>query len=372
MNPDRIVGHPAQQLKPVRVAISARFDNLQGKKMSNAQNNPTDTLIERARLPRLIVAIISPILVLVIAKAIGQYAFAALILPTWLGALIGLAGGSVAALYIIKRSFIINEAVQAFVTVDPAASLLGKENALVSYGPGTHLCYWWEQRLSGNNVSLVAAAQDISTTIQTANGIVTTQGSVRLRPDVQRLPEFLSGVASAPGELTGLIQEEINAWLGKFPVEVAVQSLRELNDKLKEEFVLAVHPLEVRYGVKIDDVTVNEILPSKQLQETMGALSESATIDLIVAKSFGKNTAKLLQLAVKKGDIASDEVNRRRMQTMAMSGNLQGMDLKSSDFNLNIAGLKDIPPELIGAFGAIAKTMGIYSQIKTPNKGPSK
>lgn len=329
------------------------------------QTNPSDSIIERSRIGRLISVILSPILALIFLHFLGRVLFGLFYLPPFLGGVVGLSIGNAVAIYLVLRSFIYNEAVQAFVTVNPLASLFSKENVLVSYGPGTHLCYWWEQRLAGYNVLLNTAAENMETAVQASNGTLFTKASTRLRPDLTRLPQFLSGVASAPAELTGLIQQEINVWLAGKTVEQALATMDALNKDLQKKFVDSDHEIEQRYGIIIDDVTVNEILPSKELQETMGALFESETIDMIVAKSFGYANAKTLQAAIKKGSVASEEVNRRRTQTIAMSGNLQGMNLNSSDFNLNIGGIKDIPPELIQAFGTIAQSLNNVSNMRS-------
>ncbi len=326
---------------------------------TNNQTNPSDAIIKRNRFGRLLSVILSPILAIILLHFLGRFLFGSFYLPPFLGGLLGLSLGSVVAIYLVLRSFIYNEAVQGFVTVNPLASLFTEENVLVSYGPGTHLCYWWEQRLAGYNVLLNTAAENMETAVQASNGTLFTKASTRLRPDLTRLPQFLSGVASAPAELTGLIQQEINVWLAGKTVEQALATMDALNKDLQKKFVDSDHEIEQRYGIIIDDVTVNEILPSKELQETMGALFESETIDMIVAKSFGYSSPKTLQTAVNKGKVANEEVNRRRTQTMAMSGNLQGMNLNSSDYNFNVGGMKDIPPELIQAMGAFAASIAM-------------
>lgn len=330
-----------------------------------SEYNQTDSMItNRENGSRLMIAIASPLLAVSLLY-LGGISFAAWFgLPHVLGSATGLALGAWVAIWIISRSYITNGAVAAFVTVDPLVTILGSGSPLVSYGPGFHFCYWWERRDGGNNVNLGEAAETFTVPVQVPTGKFTVKYSVRLRPDIRYLPEFLAGVASVAAELGGIISAEIINFMSlkKKTVTEAIASTAELNDHLKHTFVEKstddeVTKFEKRFGIMVGDVTVEEILPTDEVQKTMSAITEAEVIDKIVAKSFGYSNAKALNTAIKSGKVAAEEVNKRRTQTMAFSGNLQGMDLKEHTFRLE--GLDKVDPAVAQA---IATVLGGFAQ----------
>jgi len=326
-----------------------------------------DIITDRDRASRMLVAISSPIIALFLGYMIGVSFAAFFNIPLVLGYSAGLGIGAFAAVWLVSKSYVTNAAIGAFVTIDPLVTIFGGDNPLVSYGPGFHFCYWWEKREGGNNVDLGEAAEKYTVTMQVPSGTVTVKYSARLRPDIAHLPEFLSGVASVAAEVGGLISAEIIDYMKGKTVNEALQCLAELNEHLKAKFKHGVagdetSDFEERFGVKIGDVTAEELLPSKEVQETMSAVTEAEVIDLIVAKSFGYDDVKSLAAAVENKKVDSAEVNRRRTQTLAMSGNLQGMDLKEHTFNLQIQGLKDIDPALIQALSNTGPALAVVAQ----------
>ncbi len=334
--------------------------------MAQTQTNPLDSDIDRDRSTRLTSTFVSPILALGLSTTIGKFLLTtALGLPDWFGFAIGCAGGTWLALELIERSIIVNKSVQAFVTVDPLISLLNEGNALVSYGPGTHFCHFWEQRIPENNIGLGAVAINITGTVQTKNGTLTKKGSVRLRPNIKQLEAFISGVGAIPSDLAGLIEAEVVEYLSNKDVLEVLLKIKDLNLHLKRKFVEdehgkhVSHPIEDRYGIIIDDVTIDELLPSKEIMETMGTLTESQLLNKIVAESFGFDNTSYFNEAIAERKFTNEEVTRRRTEIMAMSGNLQGMDLKRADYNVNLNGLGDISPEVAQAIAtAITAVMG--------------
>ncbi len=348
------------------------------------QTNPTDDMIVRDRAPRWLVAIVSPILALMLGWVIGILIFALLKFNVTFGGILGLGLGFWMAVTLIKNSIIKNGAVQAFVTVDTLKSMIGAGNALVSYGPGTHVCYWWETRSSGNNINLSGVAESFAGIIQCIDGTVTNKGEFRLRPDITKLPEFLSGVATAASNLSSLIEAEKLSFISSKDVATALDSVDALNKHLHTKFVhgpnqqSAATELEERYGVVIDDVTVSEMLPSKEVQETMSAVSEARIIALAVRNFLCdlKGIAKVgtaYDDAVRSGEITATEIGETRDRIMAMSGNLQGMELTRTQFDLNINGLADIPAEslafLVTAAQSIAGVKAATSNKPTQPQG---
>ncbi len=332
--------------------------------------NQIDDTVDRDRVSRMIVAVASPLLAVLLGYMVGVSFAAFFGLPLVIGYTGGLGLGAFVGVWLISKSYITNGTVVAFVTLNPLITAFGSGNPLVTYGPGFHFCYWWEKRDGGNTVDLGEAAETYSAVIQVPSGKFTVKYSVRLRPDIERLPEFLSGVASIAAELGGIISAQIIDFVNikndhgrPLTISEAIASLAKLNGYLKCEFEHGkVHgddasDFEKRFGVMIGDVTAEEILPSKEVQETMSAVTEAEVIDKIVANSFGYDDVKALRAAVLAKEVKDEEINRRRTQTLAMSGNLQGMDLKEHTFNLQIQGLNDIDPALIHAITAAAPAL---------------
>lgn len=337
---------------------------------SHDEYNQTDAMITtRDNGSRLAVAIVSVLFTLIVGYLIGKGFAAFFKLPGLLGTSMGLGLSGLGLLWLIPRLYVINNAVSAFVTID----LLTSE--LVTYGPGFHFCFPWEKRSGSNAVDLSEAAENFSFEVQTPTGNLKGKFSIRLRPDITRLPQFLAGVASVAADLGDIIKAYILTYLSDKPLITALKDSADLNKDLADEFKHGgtqnekASEFEKRFGVIIGDITVSELMPSGALQETMSAQTESIVIDSIVAASFGKKSMKEVQSAIVAGEIQQDEVNRRRNQTMAMSGNLQGMDFSESTFNLKISGLEKIDPAIAEAIAAVGPHIAKFAgSQKTPAK----
>lgn len=341
--------------------------------MNQNEINQTDSLIiDRSREVRAVVAIASLVALFIAGIMVGGGFAVFFKLPAILGTGAGLALGGLLVMWILPKIYIVNSAVSAFVTIDLFATLFGGNKSLVTYGPGFHFCFPWEKREGDNTVDLTEAAEGFPFKVQAIGGNLDGKYSVRLRPDITRLPEFLAGVAAVAADLGDLITAEIVADLSNQEVNTALKNVAALNKKLADKFKHGerqgeeASAFEERFGVIIGDVTVSELMPSKEVSETMSAQTESAVIDDIVAKSFGKDTIRDLQASVDAGVISQDEVNRRRNQTMAMSGNLQGMDFSESTFNLRISGLDKVDPALAEAITAAAPLIARFGGQQKP------
>lgn len=310
--------------------------------------NQTDSQIVRDRGSRFAITVICPITVLLMGYSLGGVFATFFKLPTILGNTTGAIAGVIVASWMISRSFIINDAVSAFVTVNPLAT----GNKLRSYGPGTHFCYWWEQRASGNNVDLSEAAENFKIKVQSTTGGLMVAYSVRLRPDIEKLPEFLSGVASVAADIGDLISAKIMSELGTKPQEEALTKLSTLNEELRKTFYEGASGFEKRFGVKLGDVTVHSILPTEEVQKALDGAAESAALDKIVARTLGYPLIDDVHAAVAAGKITSEEVATATENAMVITDNLHGMDLKRQTFILRIQGQKD----LVDAAKAIAES----------------
>jgi hypothetical protein len=336
--------------------------------------NQTDSMVGRDRLPRAVVAVGGPFLIVFLSFLIGAGLFTFFDLPTFIGAGAGLFLGGFGAIWLFCRSYVTNPAITAFMTVDPLVALIGGEDPHVTYGPGFHFAYPWEQRDAGNTVSLAEAAENFEVKIAGPTGGFTLKYSARLRPDIRRIPEFLGGVASVASDLGDLISAEIIAVMANKPVQEALLHVPPLNESLRNKFAHGetqgsdVTGFEERFGVIIGDVTIGEITPSKEVEETMSAVTESAIIDEMVYRSFGFKSTTALRKAIESGTVKAEEVDRRRHQAMAMSGNLQGMDLKEQTFNLRVQGLDNVDPGLVSAITAMAPAVAA-ALTKTTGSG---
>lgn len=346
-----------------------------------SDHNQTDSKVERNRLGRTIVALLTPIAAIWIGYQLGILFSVIFNTPLILGKLPGIGLGTFLGIWLFSKSVITNDAVMAFVTIDPVRTFMNWPDALITYGPGSHFSYWWERREGANTVNLSEASQSFTTTTQGPAGTFTSKYSVRLRPDITRLPQFLAGVAAVEGDLSGLITTKINQFLSKLSVKAALVSLPTINEQLIDDFRHGkeqgeqASDFEKRFGVIIGDTTVEEILPSAQIQETMNSQTESKVIDLIVAKSFGKTSVKALNAGIANSEYTRADVMKTRDRVMAMSGNLQGMNLTEQAFNLNVTGLENLSPELFASAAQIAQAAaaarsGIAKAKPTPKQSP--
>lgn len=319
--------------------------------------NQTDNLVERDRASRTLVAIAAPFAILFTGYLIGVTFAAVFRLPMVLGNAAGLALGAIGAVWVASRSYIVNDAVASFVTVD----LWSKQ--LVTYGPGFHFSFPWEARSGANNVDLSEAAENGKFEVQAAAGTGTLRGafSVRLRPDIKNLPKFLAGVGSVASDLTGLINASILLYLSGKTVKEALTDLKGLNAHLRSEFHARVSKFEGRFGVIVGDVTVSEILPSKEVQKAMDGASESVALDGIVARTLGYPSIEAVHAAVAAGTLTSDQVGIATENALAMTDNLGGMAVERKTYTVRLQGdpgLIEAAKAIIPFAPAIAGAMG--------------
>ncbi len=266
------------------------------------------------------------------------------------------------------RTFIMNDTTMAFLTIDPLRTIFGSEKAFVTYGPGFHFCYPWEKRTGGNVVDLTEAAETFPIIAQAMNGVLKGKFAIRLRPNITTLPEFLSGVASVASEIGGLVSAEIIDWVKDKTTGDVLANVRGLNSYLHDKFVQGDSPFELRFGVTVGDVTVEELLPDEEVQKTSIVLAESEFIDLALAKHFGYTTIGDLQVAIQAKTVDGNAVEKLHTRLMAMSGNLQGMKLDETTHNINLTGLDKVDPAFGTALGAILATITQMKGAANGNK----
>ncbi len=342
------------------MATAIGFEDTVVEEEAIADYDQTDGVIVRDRAARTLVAVVSPFATLFMGYVFGV-AFASFFkLPTMLGTSLGLGLGALAVLWLIPKLYIVNDAVSAFVTVNLLETIMSKRSALVTYGPGFHFSFPWEKRSGGNNADLSEQAENFTFEVQATKegGTVTIKGkySVRLRPDIKHLPEFLGGVASIASDLGDIISAKIVEHLAKKSVKEILVELPSLNEMLAVNFKHGkkqhkdISDFEKRFGVIIGDVTVSELLPSKEVQKALDGASESAALDGIVARSLGYPNIEAVHAAVAAETLTSEHVAYATENAMAMTDNLHGLDLKRQTFTLRLQG----DPDLIDAAKALA------------------
>ncbi len=280
---------------------------------------------------------------------------------------LGLAG--LTTILLLPRLFVYNYAVSAFMTID----LLTDEH--VSYGPGLHPSFPWEARDAANNINLDEVPEKYVHEIILKDGKIQLEISARLRPDITMIPVFISGVGSAAEDLGGIITSNLTAYYTKtdMGVQEARRSSDPVNEHLEQTFQHGIgdtSEFERRFGLIVGDVTVGGIKVTAEVEETIGALTESRIIDQIVAESYGCETMKQIEEKIARGELDREDVNRRRTQAMAMSGNLQGMGLTESTTNFRLQGLDKVDPALATAIASLAPALNALF-AKGPGRGQS-
>jgi len=328
-----------------------------GTIIRNPQTEPLDSDFTRDRLSRYIIlglfVIGVPLIFILLGVVIAVMFFDNI---TLLGAIFGLGGGGLVMIANLEQLFIIrNSTTGLFVTQNILRSFLGKNDVNVVYGPGVHICFPWERRLKGNSIALQEAAQDFNFQVQCSDGLLNVTGSYRLRPDPKRPVPFLTGVAAVAEEISGLIITKAVTELKTKKVKSAMRNIVELTDILKDEFVgTEVKPetdIEKRFGIIISDVTIEQMLPSKELQRTMSALSEASAIAEGTAILLGM-TRRAASDKLEVDPTFRTQYNEARDRFLSVSGNLEGMDISRNEYLLRFDGLD---PEVIKDLGDIVK-----------------
>jgi hypothetical protein len=265
--------------------------------------------------------------------------------------LVGLVAGGFSVNELLKQSLVRNTTTQMFLTVDMLKSFFGKEKVNVPYGPGIHFSFPWEWRVEENNISLEEASEDFEFTVQCLDGTLTGKGSFRLRPDPEKPVSFLTGVAAVAEDLTDLIIVEAVDIFANKKITDATALIPELNKRLVKNIVDNTSDLEKRFGVIVGDATVKELLPSAEVQKTISALAEAGAIQEGTALLMGMSPAKLLE-KLEDGTVDQNAYKVARDRFMAISGNLEGMDIRRYELDLNASG---IDPETAQALTSLAQ-----------------
>jgi len=320
-----------------------------------------DRLLVRGRKLRAVIFFLAPVLLAIfggILVGFLTWVFLPIAALSWVGAAVGATGGIVAFLAICHMFIVKNNTTGLLVTLDQLQSLLGNDPNVV-YGPGTHLCFPWEARFARNNIPVEEVAEDFTFTALCQDGTLTGKGSFRLRPDFENPINYLSGVAAVGKDLHDLVVTFITGWFADRTMENAFKEKAELNRALNEVFVVGKTEFERRFGVKLGDITVSEILMSDEVQRTRGALNEGRVIVQGTAILLGFKTVAEMQAALKAGSITQEDVDRARREFRIISGNMDGATV--SRFEVDIRGLSS---EVATALGALLQNPNAAAALK--------
>lgn len=302
---------------------------------------PEDRYIERDRGLRFLCLVgfwvVIPILTAGVGYAIGGMVFNHSVMAN-IFAILGVGAGAYGMLAALERRFVIrNEITGLFVTQNELASIFGGD-VNVFYGPGTHISYPWERRTQTGNITLEEVPVKFDFTVQCLDGTVKPYGSYRLRPDMKHPIRFLSGVAGVASELQGLIGPFILDHFNNLTVREGLNARNEINQALRNRFVNNDDDLEKRFGIIISDVTVDEILPTAEVQKTLSGIAEADAIFHATAKILGydADTARRLR---EEGKIPDHVWQRASNQAMAVTGNNEGRQETGYTLDVNLSGI---------------------------------
>ena len=280
---------------------------------------------------------------------------------------LGLAAAIGAIPVMLKKFFVVeNGPTGVFVTQDAFASLQGRKQINVPYGPGVHISFPWERRLAGNNILIEDYTSNFEFVVQRPDGTLYGKGSYRMRPDRENLIAFLSSVAAVGEEIRDLIIAEIQSYYKEGTAMDGLGSLGELNGHLKRTLGDGKHSeVEQRNGVHISDVTVSELLPNDELRRTINAISEAKGIHQGIEIMLGLSKQEIDQ-RIAAGTLTQADLNLARDRFLAISGNLDGMDIKRHEIDVSVHGLDS---EAIKALSELGKSPAAAAAIAAGASG---
>ena len=281
-----------------------------------------------------------------------------------IGAVIGAVAGFVGFLSIKHLFFVQNDTTGLLVTLDRLRSLLGLPDVNVVYGPGTFISFPWEKRIAENNIPIKETSEEFTFPVICTDGTLTVSASFRLRPDFENPINYLSGVGAVAGDMKDLVISFITDKLVKKTMQVAINEKEIFNKALHDEFVngSVKTPFELRFGVRVGDVTVSNLLMSDETQRTRSGLNEATVVSQGTAILLGFQTVAEMQAAVGT-TIQQADVERARREFRIISGNMDGSEVKR--FEVDITGLT---PEVAAAVTAFLNNPAARS-LFTGGKG---
>lgn len=279
-------------------------------------------------------------------------------LPVNIGTAVGFGVGYVGFMALKHRFFVTNSTTGILLTTDGLKALFSRDDIFVAYGPGgPFVSYPWEQRSAENNISVKTATVEFGPfDVQCKDGTVTVKGSARLRPDHKNPRRFQTGAASVAADLTDLILAFLIGEIGSMKIADAMKKVSNLNKMLLSEFVMRdpAKPneptdFEKEHGIFVVDVTISQVLPSKEVQRTMSGLTETRFIAEGTRILLNYTSAKAVKEALASGQLSRADYNHARDRVMSISGNMEGVNVTRYEIDLNASGIEKDTAEALGA-----------------------
>ena len=267
---------------------------------------------------------------------------------------VGFSAGIGLVVATFEKYFLIrNGPTSMFLTQNSLASLLGKSDINIAYGPGTHFSFPWERRIASNTLSLEEAEESFSFTVQLPDGDLHGEGAFVLRADQEHPVTFLSSISAVTSDLTKLITADVLAFFKGMTAMEALGKVGDLNTQLDTKYNATRTDIEKKHGVHVSSVKISKLLPSEELRRTLSGITEAEAVQRGVQILLGKASQAEVDAALQRGEITSDDIKRAREHFLAISGNMNHIEIKRSEFDLNIRGLD---PETAKALADLAKT----------------
>lgn len=297
-----------------------------------------------------------------------------------IGFVAGLAVGALVFFTTLYNRMIVRvETQRAFQTLDLLKVFFKMPRQYVTYGPGTHFSYPWEKRIGRNNVNLEEVTEYFEVSVVTTTGIVHVRGSYRIRPRLSTdgILAFLGGVAVIADDISDLIKSVITDLLSTKTLDNVSQEITGINEALQIKFGKGttadakVSEYEQRFGIMIADVTVASIELSEGAMKTRNAVDEAMQFARGVALTLGYISTDAQRQALQDGKLTHEQIDTARKQFLALSENIV-MTNDVKDFNIKIAGLENMDPEIIRAIGGAAQAYAATVARTQPQKGKNK
>jgi len=312
---------------------------------------PTDDMTSRVRESRVLSAVISSALIIVIPIILIGI-LGSLMHSGTTGLIIGFIIGGIALSDIApKRMIVINPEWCGYVTQD-----IFSKGAMVSYGPGVHASHWWEQRNADGNYSLEVKSQPFNVGVTTASGKVIFEGQYEYAID-------LSVMDLAIGIDQGVVKKGITAFIDNFLTvrfadmkskevrsKEALEALgRDLQTELmdSEGTLAAIHK---KYGYKTVAIIIDKVSLPDDVAKTRNAIDEADALFEVVAKLHGMSKEDLTAATKPNGTITQAQYQKMLTRAMAISDNKTTVEVKV------VEGLEGSPA------GAVAATLDAFSK----------
>lgn len=279
----------------------------------------------------------------------------------------GIAGATAAfvGFLAIKHLFVVqNSSTGMLVTIDRLRSMFTGKDSHVVYGNGDLICFPWERRLAENNIPVVEVADTFEFEAVCKDGTLKGTASFRIRPDFNNPLAYLSGADAVDQDFTGLLRSFITDWLASCTIKEAVNGKKELNAALRQEFAAKVSEFEARFGVQVGDITVDQLLLSKEVSETLNARNEAVNIAEGTAVLLGFESAVAMREAVARGDITTAEVEAFTRIFLITSGNMNAAT--TTRFEVDLSGLSPEVSQVIAE--VLAKNPNLINRFMQNNQ----